>query len=243
MSGILIYSPDEAKRNEYIVNRLCNELGVTLVTTDRLDFLVEPDYVINRTNDYKIAERFEQKGIRVFNNSAFSRLANDKQACYDFMEKNGVSILPTRYSTPPFIKKPIDSHGGNGVEMCHNSSDYDEKMVCQKPATDLGKDLRVWVIGGEIICSILRVSKDDFRSNFCLGGEAIPYDLSSAEIDEIKKIIALVDGDYYGVDFLFNNGKIIFNELEDTVGARMIYAKTEIDIIKLYCDYLKQFIK
>ena len=45
--------------------------------------------------------------------------------------------------------------------------------------------------------------------------------------------------DYYGIDFVFDNGKAVFNELEDAVGARMVYANTEIDIIGMYIDYIK----
>jgi ribosomal protein S6--L-glutamate ligase/gamma-F420-2:alpha-L-glutamate ligase len=240
MKPVLIYSRSEASRNSFVVDLLKNELGVKLV---------EPSYngtapfVINRTNDYKIAQKFEKQGIRVFNPSKFSRLANDKQFCYDFMQKNGIAIMPTRYKNVPFVKKPIDGHGGAGVVMCQNISEYDENCVCQKPASDLGKDLRVWVVGNQIITSILRVNKNDFRSNYCLGGDAIPYNLSSEETALINKIIALVNGDYYGIDFVFDGGKIVFNELEDTVGARMVYDKTDIDILKIYCEHIKKTVR
>ena len=240
MKPILVYSKEEAERNAFAVEKICSETGAKLVLPD---YDGEAAYVINRTNDYRVAERFEKRGIRVFNPSVFSRLANDKQACYDFMEKNGVEIMPTRYKGVPFVKKPKNSHGGQGVEMCYSESDYDESFVCQKPASDLGKDLRVWVIGGEIIASILRENKNDFRSNFCLGGEATPYELGDSEIKTVKKIISLVKGDYYGIDFVFDGGKIVFNELEDTVGARMLYAKTDVDILKLYTDYIKNQLK
>lgn len=236
MKPILVYSVEEAKRNKFVVDVITRELGANLVTPD---YRGEASFVINRSNDYKLAEYYENKGIRVFNPAFLSKLANNKQLCYDFMERNGIKVLPTRYSTPPFVKKPVDGHGGNGVVMCNSADDYDENMVCQKLASDLGKDLRVWVIGGEIIASILRVSETDFRSNYCLGGNAIPYDLSDDEIVQIKKIIALMNGDYYGIDFVFDNGKIVFNEIEDTVGARMVYDKTNIDIIKMYCDYIQ----
>ena len=39
---------------------------------------------------------------------------------------------------------------------------------------------------------------------------------------------------------MFNGGKIVFNEIEDSVGARMVYEKTDIDILRLYCDYIKK---
>ena len=237
MNPILVYSKPEAERNRFVTNKMARELGTILVTPD---YRGDAQYVINRSNDYRIAEYYENKGIRVFNPSAFSKLANNKQHCYDFMEVNEIEIMPTRYSTPPFVKKPVDGHGGQNVIMCTSREEYDDKMVCQKPAGDLGKDLRVWILGNEIVASILRVSKHDFRSNYCLGGKAEIYTLSDEERKLVKKITDLVDGDYYAVDFVFNNGRIVFNELEDTVGARMIYDKTDIDIIKLYCDYIQK---
>ena len=236
MKPILIYSKKEAERNAFAVNKICSLLGAQLKEPD---YDGDAEYVINRTDDYTVGERFEKRGIRVFNPSAFSRLANDKQLCYDFMEQNGIEIMPTRYRTPPFVKKPRGGHGGEGVVMCQSEADYDESAVCQKPASDLGRDLRVWVIGDEIITSILRVSKTDFRSNYCLGGEALPYTLSEEETTQVKKIISLVKGDYYGIDFVFNGGKIVFNELEDAVGARMVYAKTDIDILERFCRHIK----
>ncbi len=237
MKTVLIYSEEEAKRNAFAVNKICSETGAVLATPD---YDGEAQLVINRTNDYTVAERFEKRGIRVLNPSSFSRLANDKQACYDFMEQNGIEIMETRYKGVPFVKKPKNSHGGQGVVMCSDPAEYDEAQVCQRPASDLGRDLRIWVLGGKIVTSILRVSKTDFRSNFCLGGEAIPYVLSDEETKKVKKIISLVKGDYYGIDFVFNGGKIVFNELEDTVGARMVYAKAEIDILGLFADYVNQ---
>ena len=240
MKPILIYTPEEARRNAFAVEKIQRETGAELVTPD---YDGDADYVINRTNDYKVGERFEKRGIRVFNPSEFSRLANDKQLCYDYMEQNAVEIMPTRYKSVPFVKKPRNSHGGQGVIMCESESEYDKNAVCQKPASDLGKDLRVWVIGGEIITSILRENKNDFRSNYSLGGEATPYILSVEETRLVKKIISLVKGDYYGIDFVFNGGKIVFNELEDTVGARMVYAKTGIDILSLYAQYIKNQLK
>ena len=87
MKPVLIYSEKEAGRNAFAVNKICSLLGAELKTPD---YDGEALYVINRSNDYRVAKRFEERGIRVYNPSAFSRLANDKQACYDFMEKNGI---------------------------------------------------------------------------------------------------------------------------------------------------------
>lgn len=240
MKPILVYSKEEAERNAFTVEKICKGLGTKLVTPD---YRGEAAFVVNRSNDYEIARYYEQRDIRVFNGAQFTRIANDKQLCYDFMERNGIEIMPTRYRGVPFVKKPKNSHGGQGVVMCYNTAEYDENKVCQKPASDLGRDVRVWVIGGEIVCAFLRVSDNDFRSNYCLGGRAEKYNLNEEEKNKVNRIIELVTplgADYYGIDFVFNNGKAVFNELEDAVGARMIYANTDIDIIEMYVDYINQ---
>lgn len=237
MTPVLIYSKEEAARNSFVVDKLRSELGIKLVTPD---YDGDASYVINRTNDYKIAQKFEERGIRVFNPSSLSRIANNKQACYDFMQKNGIAVMPTRYKKPPFVKKPVDGKGGTGVVMCHSADEYDDKMVCQKPANDLGRDLRVWVVGNKIITSILRINVNDFRSNYCLGGNAQIYKMNNDEIALVNKIINLVNGDYYGIDFVFDNGKMVFNEIEDTVGARMVYDKTDTDVLKIFCEHIKK---
>lgn len=240
MSGVLIYTKEEANRNRFVVNKFKEKLDVKLVDGS---YKGSADFVINRTNDFRIAEYFEKKGIRVFNPSSLSRLANDKKLCYEFMADNGIEIMPVNYTGVPVVKKKIDGHGGTEVEMLTAAEDFQNGYVYQKPCDTLGKDLRVWVLGGEIVTAILRESKTDFRSNFCLGGTATPYKLSSEEKKLVKKITALVKSDYIGIDFIFNNGRLVFNEIEDTVGARMVYDKTDIDIISLYCDYIKEELK
>lgn len=237
MKGVLIYSEKEAIRNAFAIEKFKENLNIDLVNPD---FRGNADFVINRTNDYKIGKYFEEKGIRVFNPSKLSRLANDKQYCYEFMAQNGIPIMPIDYTKTPVIKKPVDGHGGQGVVLLDKAESFEKNYVYQMPCDTLGKDLRVWAIGGEIIAAILRESETDFRSNFCLGGSATVYQLSDTEKVLVKKVISLMDSDYIGIDFLFHSEQLVFNEIEDTVGARMIYEKTDIDIIRLYCDYIKK---
>lgn len=240
MSGVLIYTKAEAQRNRFAVQKFIENLDVVLVDES---YNGSADFVINRTNDYKVAKRFEQRGIRVFNPSSLSRLANDKQRCYEFMQKNGIEIMPINYTGVPVVKKKTDGHGGTEVEMLTKAEDFQEGYVYQKPCDTPGRDLRVWVLGGEIVTAVLRESKTDFRSNFCLGGIAAPYILSMDEKRLVKKISALVQSDYIGIDFIFNGGRLVFNEIEDTVGARIVYDQTDIDILSLYCDYIKEELK
>lgn len=240
MSGILIYTEDEAKRNAFAINKFTENLDIKLVDEC---YKGNADFVINRTNNYKISEYFENRGIRVFNPADLSRLANNKQNCYDFMQSNGIPIMPIHYDKVPCVKKPVDGHGGQGVVMLNHNEKHREDFVYQKPCDTLGKDLRIWLIGGKIITAILRESETDFRSNFCLGGKASVYTLSSEEKQLVNRINSLIKSDYIGMDFLFHQNRLVFNEIEDTVGARMVYSQTNIDIIALYCDYIKRELK
>lgn len=237
MSGILIYTKKEAERNAFAIEKFKKNLDV--ITVDER-YRGNADFVINRTNDYTLAEYYESQGIRVFNPSGLSKIANNKQMCYEFMQEHNIPIMPVNYKGVPVVKKAIDGHGGNDVTMLDTAEPFEKGYVYQKPCDTLGRDLRVWAIGGKIIASILRESDKDFRSNFCLGGKAIPYKMNDKEIQLVNKVISLVDSDYIGIDFLFHQGELVFNEIEDTVGARMVYAKTDIDIISLYCDYIKK---
>lgn len=240
MSGILIYSREQAKRNSFAVEKFKEYLDIRLVDEC---YDGDADFVINRTNDYKIAQHFENKGIRVFNPSSLSRLANNKQACYEFMEENGIPVMPVNYTGVPAVKKIVDGHGGNGVTMITAPEPFEENYVYQKPCDTLGKDLRIWVVGGKIVASIMRESHTDFRSNYCLGGTATVHKLTDDERQLAEKVLILVKSDYIGIDFIYHQGQPIFNEIEDTVGARMIYDKTDIDILKIYCEYIKDYLK
>lgn len=244
MSGILIYSKKEAERNAFSVKKFKEYLGVSLVLENEIDFSAPADFVINRTNNAGIAQNFEERGIRVFNPAALTRLANDKQKCYEFMEKNGIEIMPVNQTEPPLVKKPANGKGGIGVRLIKSGKvEIKPGYVYQKPASDLGRDLRVWLIGGNIICAALRKSETDFRSNYCLGGAAEIYDLSEQERALVYKIASLIKYDYIGIDFVFDGGRAVFNEIEDAVGARMVYDKTDIDILRLYCEYIKKELK
>ena len=43
-----------------------------------------------------------------------------------------------------------------------------------------------------------------------------------------------------GIDFIVgNDGELIFNEIEDVVGSRMLYAVSDISVVPLYLDYIQ----
>lgn len=218
--------------------------------------LERPDFAVLRTRNTGLSMFYESMGIRVFNNSKVHSITNNKMNAYVFAKSCGIDVLTTEmkhepgdyeeYDPYPFVFKPLDGKGGLNVFMINNEEDYREAFMLNKErpflrqqvASDVGKDLRIYVIGGKVICAYLRTSTGDFRSNFCLGGSASKYELGEMEMDIVDKITANLDVDYVGIDLLFHEGRPVFNEIENVVGARMVYENSDLDIVGLYLKYI-----
>ena len=111
-------------------------------------------------------------------------------------------------------------------------------FLCQEFASEPGKDVRVYVVGNRIVKAMLRTNENDFKSNYSLGGKVAEYELNPEEEALVNKVIGGLNIGLAGIDFVFHQGMLYFNEIEDVVGARMLYANTDIDIVAEYVSYL-----
>ena len=112
-------------------------------------------------------------------------------------------------------------------------------VVVQPLVGNKHQDLRVYVLGTEIVAAVLRTAKEGFKSNFSLGGEVVLYELSEKERELIQIIIDQFEFGLVGIDFIIGNqGELIFNEIEDVVGSRMLYQCSEINIVERYLRYI-----
>ncbi len=218
----------------------------------------KPDFVIMRAVVPDFSEHLEKMGFFVCNNAHLSRIANDKEKTLRLAQTHGIPIPKTAFATCetaidaaqklgyPLVIKPPDGHGGKDVCMVEDEAALlsilswypHPRFLLQRLVSELGKDLRVYVIGNQILVAMLRESTEDFRSNFCLGGTAKQYTLSETERQLVEQVIALFDVDYAGFDFMFDNGQMVLNEIEDVVGARMLYSLTDIDVVRLYLQHI-----
>lgn len=226
---------------------------------DKIEVL-RPDFAINRSRDFQIAGQLELAGVKVFNTSIVTKIANNKGTTYDFL-KGVVPFMPVIYNDKkivshienaglryPYVIKSCAGHGGGQVFLVNNIEEEQqavekvegEEYVIQSCCSDLGKDVRVYIIGNKIVAAILRTSGNSFKSNYSLGGKAQTYNLSSEEVNMVNSIIEKLPLDYAGIDFIFHKGRAVFNEIEDAVGARMLYASSKIDIVQTFVDYIAE---
>ena len=217
-----------------------------------------PDFVIMRATKPIFSAHLEAMGCRIFNSTRVSFLANDKLRTLQFAASLGLPTPVTRVANHknameigkelgfPLVMKPRDGHGGQDVLWVNDLADLTSKLIeyahdsflLQKPVTDLGRDLRVYVVGGQVVCAMLRMRDDDFRSNYCLGGRAEQKMLTQEEMHIVRIITDNLPLGFAGIDLLYSNGQPMLGEIEDVVGARMVYHLTDIDVIDQYVDFI-----
>ena len=218
--------------------------------------LCVPDFVICRTVMPALSRHLELCGARVFNSADASLLCNDKSRSYAAAAAAGARVTDSVFVSGggvpgglefPQVLKPAWGSGGRDVILArgadeaarHMRESGGEQWVFQRPSPVTGRDLRAYVLGGKVVCAILRESDGDFRANFCLGARASVYSLTDGERESIERLAMRFDFDLVGADFLFDaEGGLIFNEFEDVVGARALYSLTDIDIAALYVRHI-----
>lgn len=215
------------------------------------------DAAVMRSVNPRLSAELESRGITVWNNSHIAEICNNKWLTYKTLEKAGIDSLPSflvdetnihTLEIPfPAVLKSLDGHGGTEVFLVSNRRELCERFhslkkpaaLCQEFASEPGRDMRVYVLGNTIVAAMLRTSSADFRSNFCLGGNAsicteLPLEITA----QVRRITQLFNFGLAGIDFIFHRGKAVFNEIEDVVGTRMLYTYTDIDIAERYVEFI-----
>ena len=264
VKGILVYTSADAEYNKWFIDHIIEEgrkcsLDIRLVLSDKEEVSDNDiDFAIVRNRDSKLCKRLEENNIRCFNSSYVVNIGNDKWEMYKVFNAAGIPVMYTqRTKLPyPFVMKPVDGHGGENVYLIKNADEYesvisnipDERqgdLIYQVIATEKGRDIRVYVVGGIILTAMERIAVDtekDFRSNYSLNGNAKEHVLTDEELKLAAKVADHIKADFVGIDLIYNNGKPVVNEIEDAVGTRMLYSLTDIDPVREFVAHIADII-
>lgn len=255
LKGLLLYNREDYDKNASYVNWLIHEAmlkGIDLQFQLKDEFLRHglPQnhgirFLINRTRSYEISLLFELNGIRVFNPSEITLLGNNKLAAYKYAESKGYPFAPlyTDWTHRTHVlSKPNDGHGGEGIGLLENVNLSDGYFRIQQAfVSDAIGDIRFYVIGNEVIHGILRTSDNHLISNYSQGGNVAIYPFSQKEKSYVESLIQEQIVDYAGIDFLLTpEGQLVFNEIEDVVGSRML---SHLGINDTTCLFLEHILK
>lgn len=218
-----------------------------------------PDFAIVRTIAPALSRELEQKGIPIFNNAMVAEICNHKGKTISYVSANSpVPVIPTETFpsealTAEFLKgrsgqviKAVDGHGGAQVFSVEDSFSDIKKGIGSsdfvlQPMVRGAADVRVYVIGREIVGAVLRRPREGFKANYSLGGEAESYTLPGQAVKWVNQICCLFSFGLAGIDFLIDErGRFFLNEIEDVVGARMLYAcQPDVQLLERYFAFIR----
>ncbi|HLS61579.1 MAG TPA: hypothetical protein VK044_10640 [Virgibacillus sp.] len=257
---------DESKKQQLSVTLVLREDISTGIFANQQEIRLHnqpvrlPLFAIVRTIDPLLSHHLENAGVKTFNTAYISKMCNHKSITHYELNHLGIpmvdSLFVKKASLPnrppfifPFVVKEATGRSGKQVHLIDSHKEWDhfislssmDDLVIQSADVKIGKDVRVFIVGKEIVGAVLRENKNDFRANFKLGGTAQWYDLDDHEWDMIHKIIHHFDFDFVGIDFLISlDGHLLFNEIEDVVGSRILSAVSSINILQKYSTHIRK---
>ena len=153
---------------------------------------------------------------------------------------------------PMIIKEARGSFGMN-VYLIETEQQFYEKTESLRGidylfqefiASSRGRDIRVNVVGGQVVAAMYRHSETDFRANITNGGIAEIVELTDAQIEISLQAAESVGADFAGVDLLFGkNEEPLICEVNAAAHIRNIYNVTGINVADAMISYILEVIE
>lgn len=111
-------------------------------------------------------------------------------------------------------------------------------------ASSRGRDIRVNIVGGEIVAAMYRHSETDFRANITNGGVAEIIELTDEQKELAIRAADAVGAEFAGVDLLFgDHEKPLVCEVNAAAHIRNIYNVTGINVADAMIAYILREIR
>ena len=240
-----------------------DRLPLMVDTSERMD----TDFVLFWDKDVRAAMLLERTGSPVFNSSECIRICDDKSLTHIALSKNKVPSIPTMispmtfdgigYTDLSFLDGAEDSFGypmvvkdcfgsfGQQVHLAHDRKELESLFCDARPRivqryVECGSsDLRLEVIGGEVVASVSRKGRDgDFRANTTIGGVMSVHQPSEDEKELALKASEAVGADFCGVDILYMDGEPVVCEVNSNAHMKNLRNCTGIDVSDMILEHI-----
>ncbi len=240
-----------------------DRLPLMVDTSERMD----TDFILFWDKDVRAAMLLERTGSPVFNSSECIRICDDKSLTHIALSKNNVPSIPTMispmtfdgigYTDLSFLDGAEDSFGypmvvkdcfgsfGQQVHLAHDRKELESLFCDARPRivqryVECGSsDLRLEVIGGEVVASVSRKGRDgDFRANTTIGGVMSVHQPSEDEKELALKASEAVGADFCGVDILYMDGEPVVCEVNSNAHMKNLRNCTGIDVSDMILEHI-----
>jgi RimK family alpha-L-glutamate ligase len=169
---------------------------------------------------------------------------------------NEIDLIHEMLGFPVIIKTHFGLHG-IGVHLCNSHHDLKSFLqICDKislPNTYFiaqkyigkykGSDIRVWIIGGEVIGSMLRHNTTgDFRANIAQGASAKKIELDNSLKDMAIKASKIIGLDFAGIDILIDTDCYKICEVNSSPEFKTFEPTTGVNVAEKIVDYCLNYI-
>ena len=213
-----------------------------------------------------VVRQFEAMGTFCLNSSASIGTSRDKLAAHQALAFNRISMPDTAFANSPrdtqniidltsggpLVVKLLESSQGRGVVLAETKKAASsvisafQKLNAAFIVQDFvkganGSDIRLFVISGKVVASMMRsASDDDFRSNLHAGGKASKVKITQEERKIAKEATKAMGLNIAGVDILrsTNGPKVL--EVNSSPGFQGIETINNINLASLIIDYIEK---
>ncbi|MEM1526028.1 MAG: lysine biosynthesis protein LysX [Ignisphaera sp.] len=212
----------------------------------------------------------ESMGMRVLNSSITTAIAMNKLWTLKVLAQKGLPIPNTiiTFDFDPSLKaaqilgypvviKPIDGSWGRLIAMARDEEELrallEHRSYISNPSIKVnmiqefvkkpGRDLRIFVVGEEVVTAIYRVS-NHWITNTARGGIALPAKIDQ-EVEELTlKAAKAVEGEILGVDVFEDPSRgYIVNEINAIPEFKNTVKVTGVPLHRKMMEYVKNLVK
>ena len=153
----------------------------------------------------------------------------------------------------PMIVKECYGSFGAQVYLVHDLSEC-RKLLSEKAGTPMlfqkflshtaGRDVRIYMVGGEMAAAIERKNPSDFRANVAAGGQAAAYRPNTQEAAIARAACMCLHLDFGGVDLLWDErGRPLVCEVNSNAHFQGIADATGVHVEEWILDWILRAVK
>lgn len=177
--------------------------------------------------------------LTIFAPMLFSQIKKPEAPFLDYVEES--------LSYPLVVKEAYGSFGEQ-VYLIHNRTELDAiaTKLIHRPhlfqeyiQSSHGRDMRLHVVGDQVVASMERVSSNDFRANITNGAKMFAVEPNDRFIELAIAASQAVGADFSGVDLLFDQyNEPIICEVNSNAHIKTIYQATSIDVTEFIFKHI-----
>lgn len=216
-----------------------------------------------------VIRQFEMMGVFSLNESVAITRSRDKLRSLQLLSRKGLGLPVTGFAHStkmtqeliklvggaPLVVKLLEGTQGKGVVLAETESaaesvidafrEMDANILVQEFIKEAkGSDIRCFVVGDEVVASMMRTAKPgEFRSNLHRGGTATIIEITDEERKAALDATKALGLNLAGVDMLRSSRGPLIMEVNSSPGLNGIETATGKDVAGMIIEYLERMDK